>query len=150
VLGNAYYDNYKKRVSITYYRLSLLYFFDRDSLCMSDHFKDWIARKGIKLEQFTAYHPQTEGQSEIATKAIFQASRPCKVEGKVWLPKHHEIQVKLNSQDNAPRQHSPFSSLLGFEAKLGPSSFPYPITPYTPTEERHLDTLRNLYFSKVK
>jgi len=56
----------------------------------------------------------------------------------------------LNSQDNTARQHSPFFSLLGFEAKLGPSSFPYPITPYTPAEEHHRDTSRNLYSSKVK
>jgi len=40
--------------------------FDRDTLFMSDHFKDWAARKGIKLELSTAYHPQTDGQSEIA------------------------------------------------------------------------------------
>jgi len=56
----------------------------------------------------------------------------------------------LNSRDNTARQHSPFFSLLGFEAKLGPSSFPYPINPCTLAEERHLDTSRNLYSSKVK
>jgi len=56
----------------------------------------------------------------------------------------------LNSRDNTARQHSPFFSLLGFEGKLGPSSFPYSITPYTLAEERHLDTSRNLYSSKVK
>jgi len=44
--------------------------FDRDTLFMSDHFKDWVARKGIKLEPSTAYHPQTDGQCEIANKAI--------------------------------------------------------------------------------
>jgi len=44
--------------------------FDRDTLFMSDHFKDWAARKGIKLEPSTAYHPQTDSQSEIANKAI--------------------------------------------------------------------------------
>jgi len=54
--------------------------FDRDSLFMSDHFKDWVARKGIKLEPSTAYHPQMDGQSEIAKKAILQATRACKVE----------------------------------------------------------------------
>jgi len=48
--------------------------FDRDTLFISDHFKDWAARKGIKLEPFTAYHPQTDGQSEIANKAILQAA----------------------------------------------------------------------------
>jgi len=60
------------------------------------------------------------------------------------------MQLKPNSRDNTARQHRPFFSLLGFEAKLGPSSFPYPITPYTPAEERYLDTSRNLYSSKVK
>jgi len=124
--------------------------FDRDTLFMSDHFKDWAARKGIKLEPSTAYHPQTDGQSEIGNKTILQAARACKVEGNEWLHKLSEIQLKLNSRDNTARQHSPFFSLLGFEAKLGPSSFPYPITPYTPAEERHLDTSRNLYSSKIK
>jgi len=56
----------------------------------------------------------------------------------------------LNSRDNTARQHSPFFSFLGFEPKLVPSSFPYQITPYTTAEERHLDTSRNLYSSKVK
>jgi len=124
--------------------------FDRDTLFMSDHTKDWAARKGIKLEPSTAYHPQMDGQSEIANKAILQAARGCKVEGNEWLNKLFEIQLKLNSRDNTARQHSLFFSLLGFEAKLGPSSFPYPINPYTPAEERHLDTSRNLYSSKVK
>jgi len=36
--------------------------FDRDTLFMSDHFKDWAVRKGIKLEPSTAYHPQMDGQ----------------------------------------------------------------------------------------
>jgi len=39
--------------------------FDQDPFFMSDHFKDWAARKGIKLEPSTIYHPQTDGQSEI-------------------------------------------------------------------------------------
>jgi len=55
--------------------------FDQDTLFMSDHFKDWAARKGIKLELSTAYHPQMAGQSEIANKAILQATRAFKVEG---------------------------------------------------------------------
>jgi len=124
--------------------------FDRDTLFMSDHFMDWAARKGIKLEPSTAYHPQTDGQSEIANKAILQAARACKVEGNEWLHKLSQIKLKLNSRGNTARQHSPFFSLLGFEAKPGHSSFTYSITPYTPAEERHLHTSRNLYSSKVK
>jgi len=97
-----------------------------------------------------------DSQSEIANKAILQAVPACKVDGNEWLHKLSEIQPKLNSQDNATRQHSPIFSLLSFEAKLGHSSLPYQIDPYSPTEERHLveehhlDTSRNLYSSKVK
>jgi len=65
--------------------------FDPDTLFMSDHFKDWAARKGIKLEPSTAYHCQTDGQSEIANKAILLATRACNVEGKEWLCKLSEI-----------------------------------------------------------
>jgi len=102
------------------------------------------------LELSTAHHPQTDGQSEIANKAILQGVRACKFEGNECLHNLSEIQLNVNSRDNTARQHSPLFSLLGFEAKLDPSSFPYQITPYTPAEERHLDTSRNLYSSKVK
>jgi len=34
--------------------------FDQDTLFMSDYFKYWTARKGIKLEQSTTYHPPTD------------------------------------------------------------------------------------------
>jgi len=61
--------------------------FDRDTLFMSDHYKDWAARKGIMLEQSTAYHPQTDSQSEIANNAILQATRVYKVKGNEWLYK---------------------------------------------------------------
>jgi len=77
--------------------------FDQDTLFMSDDFKDWAARKGIKLELSTAYHPQMGGQSEIANKAILQAARACKVEGNECLHKLSEIQLKLNSRGNTAR-----------------------------------------------
>jgi len=124
--------------------------FDRDTVFILDHFKDWAARKWIKLEPSTTYYPQTNSQSEIANKAILQDARACNVDGNEWLHKLSKINLKLNSRDKTVTQHSPFFSLLGFEVKLGPSSFPYPITPYTYTEERHLNTSRNLYSSKVK
>jgi len=88
--------------------------------------------------------------TENITSLYLQAARVCKLEGNEWLHKLSEIQLKLNSRENTASQHSPFFSLLGFEAKLGPSSIPYPINPYTPAEEHHLDTSRNQYSSKVK
>jgi len=48
--------------------------FNQDTLFMSGYFKDWAARKEIKLESSTAYHPQTDGHSKIANTAILQAA----------------------------------------------------------------------------
>jgi len=124
--------------------------FDRGTIFMSDHCKDWAARKGINLEPSTAYHRQTDGQAEIADRGILKATRACKVEGNEWLHKLYKIQLKLNSRDNTVSQHSPFFSLLGLAAKLGPSPLPNPITPYTPAAECHLNTCSNLYSSKGK
>ena len=102
------------------------------------------------MELSTAYDPQTNGQSEFANKAILQAARVCKVEGNEWLHKPFKIQLKLNFRDNTTKQYSSFLSIIGFEPKLGPSYFPYLSTPYTPAEERYLDTSTNLYSSKFK
>jgi len=82
--------------------------FDWDTPFMSDHFKEWAARKGIKLEPSTTYHPQTDGQSEIANKEILQATQVCKVEAKEWLHKYSEIQLRLHFRENTARQYNPF------------------------------------------
>jgi len=86
------------------------------------YFKDWAARKGIKLELCTTYHPHINYQSEIANKVILQAAQTCKVEEKEWLHKLSGIQLKLKSQDNTARHYSPFFSLVSFKAKLGLSA----------------------------
>ena len=55
--------------------------FDRETLFMSSHFQSWAASNGIKLEPSTAYHSQTDGQSEIVNKEIMQVARSCTAEG---------------------------------------------------------------------
>jgi len=35
--------------------------FDSDTLFISDHFKNCAARKGIRLEPSTTYHPEMDG-----------------------------------------------------------------------------------------
>jgi hypothetical protein len=123
--------------------------FDRDTLFMSAHFQSWAASKGIKLEPSTAYHPQTDGQSEIVNKEIIQVARACKAEGDEWLTKIPEIQLKLNSRYNASRRNNPFVTVLGFDAKLGLDSFPYPINNYQPASERHNTTSQALTQAKI-
>ena len=96
--------------------------------------------KGIKLEPSTAYHPQTDGQSEIVNKEIMQVARACKGEGNKWLSKILEIQLRLNSRYNASCRNNLFITVLGFDAKLGRDTFPYPINKYQTATERHNTT----------
>jgi len=132
------------------YRLSLFYCFWATHPLYFRPLHGLGRWKGIKLEPSTTYHPQTDGQSEIANKVILQEAWACQVEGNEWLPKLSEIQLKVNFWDNTARQHSSIFLFLDFEALLGPSSFPYLVTTYIPAEERHFANSRNLYSSKVK
>ena len=57
---------------------------DGDTLFMLSHFQSWAASKGIKLEQSTAYHPQTDGKSAIVNKEIIHTITGCKAEPNEW------------------------------------------------------------------
>ena len=109
--------------------------FDRDTVFMSSHVQSWAASEGIKLETSFSYHPQTDGQSKIESKKIIQVARACKAEGNEWLNKIAEIQLRLNSRYNIYCRNNPFITVLGFEAKLGLNTFPYPINKYQPSRE---------------
>ena len=78
-------DNFKAEQCTRTYEVHLLPYigyantivFDRDSLFMSDHFQAWAASKGILLEPSTAYHQQTDGQTEIVNKVVVTIVRAC-------------------------------------------------------------------------
>ena len=105
--------------------------------------------KGIKLEPSTAYHPQTDGQSEIVNKGIIQVAKACKAEGNEWLSKIPEIQLRLNSRYNTSRRNKPFVTVLGFDAKLGLHTIPYPINKYQTATEPHNDISHPLTNAKT-
>ena len=71
---------------------------DRDSVFMADHFQAWAASKGILLEPSTAYHQQTDGQTELANKEVVTIGRACELEGDQWVKKLPEIQLQVNSR----------------------------------------------------
>ena len=47
---------------------------------MSDHIQAWAASKGIVLEPSTAYHQQTDGQTEIVNKEVLTVVLACELE----------------------------------------------------------------------
>ncbi|KNZ61493.1 uncharacterized protein VP01_13938g1, partial [Puccinia sorghi] len=91
---------------------------------------------GIRLNPSTAFHPQTDGQSKIANKAIKQ-----------YLPhfiRHHQNELLPNSefshdnQDQISTCISPFKENYGF--KLSYSRVPSP-EQFLPAVKEHLKKL---------
>jgi len=43
---------------------------DRDSIFLSQFWQDLMAFQGVQVQLFTAYHPQTDGQTKIVNKCL--------------------------------------------------------------------------------
>ena len=89
------------------------------------------------MEPSTAYHAQTDGQSEIVNKEIIQVARACKAEGNEFWSTIPEIQLRLNWHYNAFQGNNPLVTVLGFNTNLGLDIFPYCISKYQSATERH-------------
>ena len=101
------------------------------------------------MEISTAYHTQTDSQSEVITQEMIQVAKACKAEGNKWLSKIPEIQLRLNLRYNASRRNNPFITVLDFDTKLGLNTFPYSINKYQPATECHNATSQALTSAKA-
>ena len=124
--------------------------FDRVSLFMSDHFQAWAASKGILLEASTAYHQQTDGETEIVNKEVVAIVRACELEGDQRVKKLPEIQLKLNSRYNSSRGSSPCPTLYGFTPRFGQAQMPYPLNKIVADTDRHAQVIHNLKIAKER
>ena len=67
----------------------------------------------------TAYHPRTDGQSEVANKAIIQQIKKLVYDGDSnWLHKIPHIQTVLNRVMNSSRNTTPFEIVTGRNPRL--------------------------------
>ena len=121
---------------------------DRDSWFMSDHFQAWAALKGILLEPPTAYHQQTDGQTEIVNKEVVTIVRTCELAGAQWVKKLPEIQLKLNITYNPSPGSSPFHTLYGFMPRFGQAQMHYPLNKIIADTDRHAQVTNHLKLAK--
>jgi len=101
---------------------------DRDVRFTAGFWKQWWAAVGTKLGMSTAYHPQTDGQSERENRTAMQVMRSVIGDShNDWDEKLPMIQFAMNSAKQASTGKSPAMMMFGrelatpFDVKLGTS-----------------------------
>ena len=117
---------------------------------MSDHFQAWAASKATLLEASTAYHQQTDGQTEIVNMEVVTIVRTYELERDQWVKTRLDIQLKLNSRYNSYRDSSPYHTLYGFIPRFGQAQMPYPLNKLVADTDRHAQVTNNLKVAKVR
>ena len=126
-LAHLYIDNVYRLKGLSKFIVS-----DRDTRITSEFWQTLFHRLGSTLNLSTAYHPQTDGQSERAHRTIEQILRayvdPMHDDWAVWLPL---AEFAYNSATNATTTLSPFEANYGYQ----PST---PATLSAPLSHSHL------------
>jgi hypothetical protein len=89
---------------------------DRDPRFVSDMWNSLFTKLGTKLNISTAYHPQTDGQTERTNRTLEQLLR-CYVHPlhDDWVQYLSIVEFAYNSNVSASTKHSPFFTNLGYE-----------------------------------
>ena len=95
---------------------------DRDSRFVSEFWTALWERFGSKLKLSTAYHPQTDGQTERMNRTVEQMLRAHRLnEPDRWKEHLPAIQFAYNASINASSKVSPHYVLFGCEPSMLPT-----------------------------
>ena len=87
---------------------------DRDSRFTSHFWKSLQKALGTKLDMSTAYHPQTDGQSERTIQTLEDMLRACVIDfGKGWDKHLPLVEFSYNNSYHASIKAAPFEALYG-------------------------------------
>ncbi|GJT54104.1 putative reverse transcriptase domain-containing protein [Tanacetum coccineum] len=88
--------------------------FDRDPrLHMSNFWSHLETYLGTNLDMSTAYHPQTDGQSERTIQTLEDMLRACAIDfGKGWVNHFPLVEFSYNNSYHASIKAAPFEALL--------------------------------------
>ena len=110
-LAHLYIDNVYRLKGLSTFIVS-----DRDTRITSEFWQTLFHQLGTTLNMSTAYHPQTDGQTERAHRTIEQILRayvdPMHDDWAVWLPL---AEFAYNSATNASTSLSPFEANYGYQ-----------------------------------
>ncbi|GJS36404.1 putative reverse transcriptase domain-containing protein [Tanacetum coccineum] len=87
---------------------------DRDSRFASNFWRSLQNALGTNLDMSTAYHPQTDGQSERTIQTLEDMLRACAIDfGKGWVNHLPLVEFSYNNSYHASIKAAPFEALYG-------------------------------------
>nr|GFA18072.1 putative reverse transcriptase domain-containing protein [Tanacetum cinerariifolium] len=93
--------------------------FDRDSLFTSRFWVSLQKALGAQLELSTAYHPETDGQSERTIQTLKDMLRACVTDfGSSWDKHLSLVEFSYNNSYHASIKAAPFEALYGRKCRL--------------------------------
>ncbi|CAI7878198.1 unnamed protein product [Closterium sp. NIES-54] len=107
---------------------------DRDPKFTSKFWKELMGLLGTKLAMSSAYHPQTDGQTERLNQVVEQLLRTaCKDDVSHWDTQLPTLEFAYNNASHAATGKTPFFLCYGRE----------PLTPQQPTTPAHVQAAHN-------
>ncbi|GJZ32197.1 putative reverse transcriptase domain-containing protein [Tanacetum coccineum] len=104
---------YLKEV-VTRHRIPVSIICDRDSRFASNFWRSLQNALGTNLDMSTAYHPQTDGQSERTIQTLEDMMRACAIDfGKGWVNHLPLVEFSYNNSYHASIKAAPFEALYG-------------------------------------
>ena len=100
---------------------------DRDSVFMSIFWKSLFKTLGVKISPSTAYHPQTDGQTEIVNRKLEEMIRGfVNYDRDNWDMHLTEFEVAYNSSVHGATSFTPFYLNYGIHPKILPAELIVP------------------------
>ncbi|GKF96723.1 reverse transcriptase domain-containing protein, partial [Tanacetum coccineum] len=99
---------------VSRYRVPISIISDRDSLFTSRFWQSLQNALGTQLDLSTAYHPETDGQSERTIQTLEDMLRACVIDfGKGWEKHLPLVEFSYNNSYHASIKAAPFEALYG-------------------------------------
>ncbi|CAI7876456.1 unnamed protein product [Closterium sp. NIES-54] len=114
---------------------------DRDPKFTSKFWKELMGLLGTKLAMSSAYHPQTDGQTERLNQVVEQLLRTaCKDDVSHWDTQLPTLEFAYNNASHAATGKTPFFLCYGRE----------PLTPQQPTTPAHVQAVHDFYANRQR